>query len=222
MAWGDDWHHNSLGEVVDKNGYNANGTYVGGERRPQSNKDNSSGGFGTHAGSSSGIGMLVVLGIIGFVLYKIYMFIKANWVSIVTILGLVIVCVIACIIIQKKSKRLTALFTTFTVLAAVGLIITVLYLGPRETKAFFVNLQQMIPKREQKTIIEPTPTTTAIYAYVTSDALNVRTRPSVDSEIVGQLLKDQRVEITDNSGQWKKIKSGNIEGYVASDYLRYE
>jgi hypothetical protein len=193
------------------------------EDRRRNNETHGGGGGGGGGGSdNSGWGILILLGIVGFILYKIYMFIKDNWVSIVTILGICVVCAIACFIIQKKSKRLTVLFTAFTVLASIGLIIAVLYLGPRETKAFFVNLQHMIPKREQQAIKEPTPTSTSIYAYVTSDALNVRARASVDSEIVGQLLKDQRIEIVDNSGQWKKIKSENIEGYVASDYLRYE
>jgi len=186
-------------------------------RKKIASRNDERGGFS----NSSGWGMLVFLGIAGFVLYKIYMFIKANWVSIVTILGICVACVITCIIIHIKAKK-TGLKTLFTVLAAAGLIGTVLYSGPRKTEAFFVNLQHMIPKLEQKTIIESTPTSTAIYAYVITDALNVRTGPSVGHEIVGQLLKDQRVEIADNSGQWWKIKSENIEGYVDSDCLRQE
>ena len=175
------------------------------ERETQRNSHQNNTGSGS---SGSGWGILILLGIIGFIFYKIYMFIKANWVSIVTILGLCIVCTIACIIIQNKTRRLglKVLFTTFTILAAIGLIGTVLYSGPGETKAFYVNLYKKIPKLEQKMIIEPT---TPIYAHVTSDKLNIRIGPSVSNEIVGQLSKDQRVEISDKSGQWWKIKSDN-------------
>jgi len=207
--FGNDWQYDHVsndGYRVDIHGYDERGIHHYGDRKY----------------SSTGIGTIVVLGIAAFILQKIFNFIAVYWVSIVTILGICVVSVIAYFIIQKTSRKLTTLFTTLTVLAAIGLIITVLYFGPVETKAFFVNLQQMIPKREQQTIIEPTPTSTSIYAYVTSDALNVRSGPSVDSEIVGRLTKDNRIEVSGNSGQWRKIKYGNIEGYVASDYLRYE
>jgi hypothetical protein len=102
--------------------------------------------------SGSGWGILILLGIIGFILYKIYMFIKVNWVSIVTILGLGIVSTITCIIIQKKTRKLglKVLFTTLTIIAALGLIGTVLYSGTDETKAFYVNLYKKIPKLEHK------------------------------------------------------------------------
>ena len=283
MSWGDDWHHNSVGEVVDKNGYNADGVYVGGERRPQSNINNSTGGSGSNTGSGSnsaaGIGSLVGLGIIGFIIYQIYVFITEYWVPIVTILGICVLCFIICLIIRKVSKSLglkalfttltilasvgligtviyfgpdsisfitnywvsivtilgicalcliicliirkvsrrlglKALFTTLTILAAVGLIGTVLYSGPVKTKVFFFNLYKGTPKLEQKT--------TSFYANVNSDALNVRSGPSVSGEIVGQLFRDQRVEIVDKSEQWWKIKFDNIEGYVNSDFLQSE
>jgi uncharacterized protein YgiM (DUF1202 family) len=61
---------------------------------------------------------------------------------------------------------------------------------------------------------------TTTYANVVSDVLNVRYGPSADQDLVGSLTKDTRVEVLDNSGQWWKIKSGNIEGYVNSDFLR--
>jgi uncharacterized protein YgiM (DUF1202 family) len=54
---------------------------------------------------------------------------------------------------------------------------------------------------------------------VNSDALNIRQGPSTGYDVVGQLKKDTRVQVLDNSGQWWKIKYGSIEGYVNSDYL---
>jgi hypothetical protein len=103
-------------------------------------------GSGSNTGSGTGIGVLILIGIIGFVLYKIYLFITANWVSIVTILGSCAASVIICVTIHKTLKRtgLKALFTIITILAAVGIIGAVLYFGPRQTEIFFDTLSQKI------------------------------------------------------------------------------
>jgi uncharacterized protein YgiM (DUF1202 family) len=57
------------------------------------------------------------------------------------------------------------------------------------------------------------------YAYVRSDALNVRAGPSADYNALTRLNKNTRVQIIDKSGSWWKIKYENIEGYVNSVYL---
>lgn len=228
MAWDDDdkWRYDHTaqgGHRVDSKGYDEKGTYWGNSyfNTPKNDNSNTTSSSGTGSTDMAGIGSLIGIGIVGFILYKVYMFIKANWVSIVTIFVTCVVCTIICFILHKKAKK-AGLKMLFTILAAVGIIGTVLYSGPRETEAFFVNLQQMIPKLEKKAIQEPTITPTSIYAYVIPDALNIRSGPSVNYEIVGQLFKDHRVEISDNSAQWWKIKFENIEGYVDSDFLRSE
>ena len=48
------------------------------------------------------------------------------------------------------------------------------------------------------------------YAYVSSDALNVRSGPSANHAIVGRLSRNTRVEIINRSGTWWRIRSGNI------------
>jgi hypothetical protein len=61
------------------------------------------------------------------------------------------------------------------------------------------------------------------YMLVNSDTLNVRNGPSADNAIVGTLARNTRVEVIDRSaGTWLKIKSGSIEGYVNSSYLKDE
>jgi len=57
---------------------------------------------------------------------------------------------------------------------------------------------------------------------VNADSLNVRSGPSADDAIVGQLTRNARVEIIDRSGQWWKIRYGSIEGYVNSSFLTEE
>ena len=63
---------------------------------------------------------------------------------------------------------------------------------------------------------------TGRYMLVNSDTLNVRSGPSADYSVVGVLNRNARVEVLDRPGQWWKIKSGNIEGYVNSSYLKAE
>jgi hypothetical protein len=60
------------------------------------------------------------------------------------------------------------------------------------------------------------------YMLVNADTLNVRSGPSADTSLVGTLQRNARVEVLDRSGTWWKIKSGNIEGYVNSSYLKEE
>jgi len=58
------------------------------------------------------------------------------------------------------------------------------------------------------------------YMRVNADSLNVRKGPSADTASVGALKRNDRVEVLDRPGQWWKIRSGNIEGYVNSSFLR--
>jgi len=60
------------------------------------------------------------------------------------------------------------------------------------------------------------------YMLVNADTLNVRSGPSADTSLVGTLQRNARVEVLDKSGTWWKIKSGSIEGYVNSSYLKEE
>lgn len=52
-----------------------------------------------------------------------------------------------------------------------------------------------------------------------SDTLNVRKKSTTDSEIVGKMTKHAACEIIKTSGDWTKIKSGSVKGWVKSEYL---
>jgi len=60
----------------------------------------------------------------------------------------------------------------------------------------------------------------AQYMFINADTLNVRSKPSADSSVVGVLARNDRVEVLDKSGTWWKIRSGTIQGYVNSTYLK--
>ena len=49
--------------------------------------------------------------------------------------------------------------------------------------------------------------------------LNVRKKATTDSSIVGKMTNHDACEIVKTKGDWVKIKSGKVEGYVKSEYL---
>ena len=49
--------------------------------------------------------------------------------------------------------------------------------------------------------------------------LNVRDKAGEDGELVGKMTKNAACEILSLEGDWAHIKSGNVEGYVHTDYL---
>lgn len=49
--------------------------------------------------------------------------------------------------------------------------------------------------------------------------LNVRQAPGTDAEVVGKMPNNAGCDILGVEGEWTKIKSGKVEGYVKSEYL---
>ena len=49
--------------------------------------------------------------------------------------------------------------------------------------------------------------------------LNVRKEADETAELVGKLQKDAGCEILEQSGDWYKIQSGKVTGYVKGEYL---
>ena len=49
--------------------------------------------------------------------------------------------------------------------------------------------------------------------------LNVREQATTDSDIVGKMQGDAACEILEVDGEWTKISSGNVTGYVSSEFL---
>lgn len=50
--------------------------------------------------------------------------------------------------------------------------------------------------------------------------VNIRKEASIDSEVVGKLYRGCAADILETlPGNWVKIKSGEVEGYIASDFL---
>lgn len=49
--------------------------------------------------------------------------------------------------------------------------------------------------------------------------LNVREAPGTEAEVVGKMPNNAGCEILSNEGEWTKISSGKVTGYVKSEYL---
>ena len=50
-------------------------------------------------------------------------------------------------------------------------------------------------------------------------ALNVRENPSVKARRIGRMLPDDACEVKRQEGEWSRIRSGDVTGYVMSSYL---
>ena len=54
---------------------------------------------------------------------------------------------------------------------------------------------------------------------VVDDTLNIRENASTDSDIVGKMTPNAACEIVGTEGEWTQITSGNVTGYVKSEYV---
>jgi len=55
---------------------------------------------------------------------------------------------------------------------------------------------------------------------IADNYVNIRKEPSTESEIVGKLYRGCATDILERlDGDWVRIKSGNVEGYIAANYL---
>ena len=51
------------------------------------------------------------------------------------------------------------------------------------------------------------------------DYVTVRSEPSSEAEAVGRMFKGNGGELVEELEGWMKVRSGNVEGYVSSEYL---
>jgi SH3-like domain-containing protein len=142
-------------------------------------------------------------------IYLAVKFIAQHWMYIVSIAVIAIACVLTCKHLNRKVRNPEKKIS-LTIIISIGLILGVFYIVPKiqnsGTRTTPVSRSQTAPAQMR-------------YMLVNTDALNVRKGPSADHDVMGQLKKGDRVQVLDSSGQWWRIKSGNIEGYVNSAYL---
>jgi len=54
---------------------------------------------------------------------------------------------------------------------------------------------------------------------VANDYVNIRKAPNTDGKILGKLYRGAAAEIIATKGEWVKIKSGSVKGYIKSEFL---
>lgn len=54
---------------------------------------------------------------------------------------------------------------------------------------------------------------------IANDYVNIRKEPNTDSEIAGKLYRGCATDILATEGEWVKIKSGKVKGYIKSEFL---
>ena len=52
-----------------------------------------------------------------------------------------------------------------------------------------------------------------------NDYVYIRSKASTDSKYVGKLYKNNVATVLEKKGDWYKIKSGNVKGYVSSEFV---
>ena len=55
-----------------------------------------------------------------------------------------------------------------------------------------------------------------------SDYLNIRSEANEEAEIVGKLYEGAGGDVLEKGEQWTKVRSGSVEGYVATSYLVFD
>ena len=91
---------------------------------------------------------------------------------------------------------------------------------PAYVSAQYVSLQA--PSATTTTTTATTVATTIpahSVVYVTANRLNVRSQPTVNSSILGELLYGETVEILGSADGWHTIEFGGATGYISADYV---
>ena len=117
---------------------------------------------------------------------------------------------------DAKKAELSALITH-----------TVASANPDETETTAAPEQVTEPVTEIETTTEetttPEPVQTSIYDSIAmsqvDNYVNVRSLPSTDGEIVGKIYNNCAATIIGTEGDWYKIESGNVSGYIKSEYF---
>lgn len=100
---------------------------------------------------------------------------------------------------------------------------------PELQKMIFAQTQETVqptqtPAPEQEPEQKPAEgeTSAKVQLSSSSSTLNVRKEPSTSAGIAGTLRHGAQVEVLAVSGDWRKIKSGSLTGYVMAKYLKFD
>ena len=90
--------------------------------------------------------------------------------------------------------------------------------GEEGIASVILEAYQADPEADQKIAKELIPYEGICIAQV-NDYVNVRSEPSEDGEILGKLYNESAGTVEEETDGWYKITSGNVTGYVKSEYV---
>lgn len=86
--------------------------------------------------------------------------------------------------------------------------------GTEETEA---EMEEDLQETEEEE--EPVSEYANVGISVANDYVNIRKKPNTESKILGKLYKGSAATILKTKGEWVKIKSGSVTGYINAEYL---
>ncbi len=125
-----------------------------------------------------------------------------------------------------RKNRAAGVLISMALAAAVGMNVNAASLGDSLSEGIAANFDQSANTEEEiKAASEVVWTGTPLEGYVNigianvEDNLNIRSEANTESKLVGKLRKDSACEIVSMEGEWSYIQSGEVAGYVKTEYL---
>lgn len=82
-----------------------------------------------------------------------------------------------------------------------------------------ISINPEITKTEISSILDPIIEYQDFAIANVANYVNIRSEANTNSKVLGKLYNNSTATILEEEGEWFKIKSGNVTGYIMSDYL---
>ena len=82
-----------------------------------------------------------------------------------------------------------------------------------------ISLNPEITKTEISNILDPIIEYQDLAIANVTNYVNIRSEANTNSKVLGKLYNNAAATILDTEGEWIKIESGNVTGYIMSDYM---
>ena len=125
-----------------------------------------------------------------------------------------------------RRYKVTGMILSAVLASMVGMNVNAAQLGESFSEGIAANFDQATNTEEEtKAAAEVVWTGTPLEGYTNigiakvEDSLNIRSEAGTESKLVGKLRKDSACEILETDGEWAHILSGEVEGYVKTEFL---
>ncbi|MEG2774769.1 MAG: C40 family peptidase [Acetivibrio sp.] len=79
--------------------------------------------------------------------------------------------------------------------------------------------EEIVKEAEEAPVVEKVSKYENMGISVANDYVNIRKKPDTESEILGKLYRGSAATILKRDGDWVKIESGSVKGYIKSEFL---